>query len=180
MKVQHYKKSNREVLVKGSYSAGTAVRAGAELDLPLRQVKFECSEEFYKRLTDEKLQRNLTIQHLVTRSLERYFALPESVHRGIEEEAQMESVPLCDVLRRRFINGKAGPKKRLAAKERRVFVSGTLDADHLSGLQAVLHYLEQLPTEKVGLVRESLALDLKYYRTSRFKAGGTSSEPLRG
>jgi hypothetical protein len=33
--------------------------------------------------------------------------------------------------------------------------------------EASLHYLQQLPLEKVILVRESLALDLKYYRTSR-------------
>ncbi len=58
---------------------------------PLRQLKFECSEEFYNRLMEEKLQRNLTLQQLAIRALERYFALPESYHRVIDGEAEWNS-----------------------------------------------------------------------------------------
>jgi hypothetical protein len=132
----------------------------------VRQVKFECSEEFYERLMDEKLQRNLTIQQLAVRALERYLALPESVHRSIEEEAERTSTPLPGFLRRLM--------QRLSTlihepemAEKRPTAAGAVQLRN--ALEAVQHYLEQLPLEKVQLLRESLALDLKYYRSSRRK-----------
>jgi hypothetical protein len=135
---------------------------------PLRQVKFECSGEFYKRLMDEKLQRNLTIQQLAIRALERYFAVPESVHRRIEEEAQAAGAPLRDVLRQRFARAVSRAANRGGGE---ILFLTHPDPDHLASIAAVAHYLEQLPPEKASLVRDSLALDLKYYRTSRFRTG---------
>ena len=55
------------------------------MNQPKRQVKFECSEQFYNRLMDEKLQRNLTLQQLAIRALERYLAMSESAHRELDE-----------------------------------------------------------------------------------------------
>ena len=135
---------------------------------PLRQVKFECSGEFYKRLMDEKLQRNLTVQQLAIRALDRYFAIPESVHRRIEEEAQAAGAPLRDVLRQRFARAVSRSANRGGSE---ILILTHPDRDHLASIAAVAHYLAQLPPEKASLVRESLALDLKYYRTSRFRTG---------
>lgn len=102
-----------------------------------RQVKFECTDEFYARLQDQKLRRALTVQQLITRSLNLYFAVPESLHRAGEEKAK---------------------RSKNAA-----------ELEHSEHRGAIEQYLAQMPVEKVRLVREALALDLRYYRRSRFR-----------
>jgi hypothetical protein len=138
-------------------------------DEPVRQVKFECSETFYTRLIEEKLQRNLTVQQLAVRALERYFAVPESVHRRIEEQAAITSTPLPELFRgvTQFLSTFVQPGK--LGEEPAMDLETQLIREHMD---AILHYLQQLPYEKVEQVRESLELDLKYYRTSRFKRTG--------
>src|ERR1039457_1851783 len=59
-------------LTSGQAGNRLLVKAVAKFKTRVRQVKFECSQEFYKRLMDEKLQRNLTLQQLAVRALERY------------------------------------------------------------------------------------------------------------
>jgi hypothetical protein len=144
-----------------------------------RQVKFESSEDFYGRLMDERLQRNLTIQQLAIRSLERYFALPESVHRMIEERAKIDTSAWYGHLSALLgvaaqdnvtLSQPHDPGTPLSVEESRKAQEMT------EAPVAIQHYLEQLPIEKVQTVRASLALDLKHYRQSRFKP----PEPVRG
>jgi hypothetical protein len=136
----------------------------------VRQVKFECSEAFYKQLMDEKLKRNLTIQQMAVRALERYWAIPESFHRSIEEQALEKSTPLSEVLWEMTVflstivqSGKLREGPTWASEEAMLL---------RNDLEAVQQYLEQLPSNKVDLVREQLELDLKYYRTSRLMRTG--------
>ena len=151
-------------LTSGQAGNRLLVKAVAKFKTRVRQVKFECSQEFYKRLMDEKLQRNLTLQQLAVRALKRYLAVPESIHRSLEEEAESTSTPLPELVRRlmqhlsTFIPG-LGEERTMAAEAVQL----------RNALEAVQRYLEQLPLEKVELLRESLALDLKYYRSSRHK-----------
>ena len=132
-----------------------------------RQVKFECSAAFHQRLMDEKLQRNLTVQQLAIRALERYFAFPESVHRGIEEQAAAARTELTEYLRQmmRDLNALVHPHG-LTREPAMLRAEAVLMRN---ALEAVVHFLEQMPIEKVNSVREALALDLKYYRSSRLK-----------
>ena len=133
---------------------------------------------------DEKLQRNLTVQQLAIRALERYLAVPESVHRRLEEEAEATSTPMPELLRRimQWLNTSVHPLEPAEAP------AIAVEAIQLrNALEAVQHYLEQLPPEKVDLVCQSLALDLKYYRSSRLKRteeskrdSGTDSLELEG
>jgi hypothetical protein len=151
-------------LVSGPVGNRRLVKALAKIKV--RQVKFECSQDFYKRLMDEKLQRNLTVQQLAVRALERYFAVPESLHRRIEEEAAITSTPLPELFRgvTQYLSTFVQPGK--LGEEPAMDLETQVTREHMD---AILHYLQQLPYEKVELVRESLELDLKYYRTSRFK-----------
>jgi hypothetical protein len=141
----------------------------------MRQVKFECSEGFYQRLNEEKFRRNLTLQQLAIRALERYLAFPESIHRRIDEEIQDADEPtqfLGRLLRskefRRLLNKYAHPipsgvdpeTERLALELRRL-------------VEVIEAYLQQFPTDKLRLLEQSLALDLKFYRSARIKAGHT-------
>jgi hypothetical protein len=151
-------------MVSGPAGKRRLVKALARIKV--RQVKFECSLEFYKRLMDEKLQRNLTVQQLAVRALERYLAVPESIHRSIEEEAEITSTPLPNLLKHLMQHLSTFIHRPELAEE----CTMAAEAVQLrSALEAVQHYLEQLPPEKVHLVRQSLAMDLKYYRSSRHK-----------
>lgn len=168
-----------------------------------RQVKFECSKEFYLRIMDEKLQRNLTIQQLAIRALELYFGTPEYFHRDIEAIAKSLDSSVGQISRDALQEGilallRAMPSDARAAALRKttiglaadyevasqfspriVFHGGTLNEKKakeialVAHIQAIVDFLFQLPTEKVRLVRESLTLDLKYYRSARIKPLGT-------
>lgn len=139
-----------------------------------RQVKFECSEDFYKRLREEKLQRNLTFQQLATRALERYMAVPESVHCRLEEAAKKVKSPGVEYvwtehgmsMVESHSDQVTEKVPELSIKQRKL-VAQAIEVN--KAIEAVHHYLEQLPPEKVHMVREALALDLKYYRRSRLK-----------
>ncbi len=165
-----------------------------------RQVKFECSEEFYQRMMDEKLQRNLTIQQLAIRALERYFAAPEYLHRAIEDQAHTTSFPVEDIFRTALEDSvsrhhkmvqKVVPKlyptledlKQSYARMRQQplvpLADSAADAaarEVFALWSAIFSYVFQFPAEKVRLIRESLALDLKYYRSARIKADSDKAQ----
>jgi len=148
-------RSEREMSEHLSRSSNSAVL--------VRQLKFECSEQFYRQVMDEKLQRGLTVQQLATRALARYFGIPESVHRALDEEVERSKTQLESLIRPIIeqltwsLRRNRGPKRDVAPEV----------LAFSRELTAVTHYLEQMPPEKLRLVRESLALDLSYYRTSR-------------
>jgi hypothetical protein len=136
----------------------------------MRQVKFECSEEFYQRLNTEKLRRNLTLQQLAIRSLEWYCALPESLHRQVGEII-ISRHELQQIMRRAFeaesvreIHIHCGDPERAR------------QALELSKLMEMIEmHLDHFPLEKLRLLQQSLALDLKYYKSARIK---TDIKPL--
>ena len=137
---------------------------------PGRQIKFECSDEFYQRLKAEKTRRNLTLQQLAIRALERYLALPESVHRRIDERfadpsllatfcAQMIESDELRAMLNKYTHSieRVEPERALLALELR------------SLLEAIEGYLPEFPAEKLRLLEQELALDLKHYRSARIK-----------
>jgi hypothetical protein len=146
-----------------------------------KQVLFRCSEEFFKRIEHEKTSRNLTTQDMVIRALERYFAVPERVHAEIEQRAAASGKPISallwyaltsPLLKRRF------RPEEIIAGETKTPAEGTkapfLTADQVQNLRlatTLFELVQQLPPEKVRLLLESLALDVKYYRSSRITAG---------
>ena len=56
----------------------------------MRQVKFECSEDFYQRLNEERFRRNLTLRQLAIRALEWYFTLTKSIHHIVPTLGRIE------------------------------------------------------------------------------------------
>lgn len=134
----------------------------------MRQVKFECPEEFYQRLSKEKLRRNLTFQQLTIRALERYLALPESVHRAIDEAKVLN--PDSDLLRDYTYKWLRDRESEGRLGVHHVELEQTLLELEVRSLQeAIVGYLPEFPEEKVRLLEQELALDLKYYRSARIK-----------
>jgi hypothetical protein len=130
-----------------------------------RQVKFECSEEFYLRLNEEKLRRNLTLQQMAIRALEWYFTLPESSHRRIDESVGVGDA-MADKIWRAWIAAidiDAPTKKGVDRNTTR----RSLEVRKL--LEMIEEHLDHFPMEKLRLLQQSLALDLKYYQSARIK-----------
>ena len=132
---------------------------------PRRQVKFECSEKFHKKLMDEKIERNLTLQQLAVRALERYLAVPESAHRELDEAVKRYGFDIQKALKeslvaiRRIVEGtrpeiqQQDPEE--AEREELAFAIGAL----------VRHF----PLDKARLTRELLTLDARHYQSARIK-----------
>jgi hypothetical protein len=148
-----------------------------EAEQQKRPVKIEVSEEFYRKLQDEKLRRNLTFQQIILRALDRYLAIPESLHREIEEEGRYVGRSVEEValeLARAWV--KTARKGRGADVGRVPFPrSPELLADMnrllepLELIDAIKDYLIEMPVEKIRAVKESLGVDSKYYRSARIK-----------
>lgn len=134
---------------------------------PKRQVKFECSEQFYKQLMDEKLQRKLTLQQLAIRALERYFAVPESVHREVDEISRDFGFRIDKALR----EGLAGLRRQLGDRPKKVQSSPDPEEVEREDLTfAIGALLGHFPLEKLQLTKQLLALDLKHYQSARVKS----------
>jgi hypothetical protein len=142
-------------------------------DASKRQVKFECTDDFYERLNREKLRRNLTLQQLAIRALDFYLAVPESTHRQLEERTEW------GVLNVRRVDPTliwAKPKEgeqisiyRISRDPRRVALASMLDFIQTN--------FEEFPEEKWQLLQKSLELDVKYYRSARIKQPKAEATP---
>ncbi len=170
-----------------------------------RRLTFECSQEFFQQVTDERAERHLTLQQLAIRALERYLAAPEWLHRGIDEVVSHSggSTTLSLALRDAyggFMNGIQGPHDSGGGKPvnapgkgpatfdkplgesrpaesamERVARSAAEQALEIMALRyQIAECLEEFPLEKLRLLRESLILDLKYYRSARIKPSRTA------
>jgi hypothetical protein len=162
---------------------------------PKRQVKFECSEQFYKRLLDERRQRSLTLQQIATRALEQYLAVPEYVHRGITEmtKAGLHRLPkaVLDALRPDALLDALSPNAvtldTLASlppgARDQIIISALEMVSRLGGAEPfgkrmeqtflkeeIWHILDQLPLDKLRVLHQELMLDLKYYRSARIRS----------
>jgi hypothetical protein len=142
-----------------------------------RQIKFEAPEEFYDKLQSEKLKRGLLIQDIAIRAIERYFAVTEETHKEIDAHAERLNLSIAQVFGPALAHHlmrlrKMDPKSLQEMRE--IMVSGPspeLKA-FLQQMPAVLdlyEFVRQFPPEKTKLLRDMLALDLKYYRSARIK-----------
>ena len=141
------------------------------------RLTFECSTEFYHRVMHEKDERHLTVQQLALRALDRYFSVPEYVHRGIEEFVGDPHVvgSSADDYREYaigFLRSKIAQAPDAAASRKAPGSPAASERD--LEIWALTHeiggYLKQLPVEKLRLLRDSLLLDLRYYRSARIKS----------
>jgi hypothetical protein len=155
--------------------AGHRVKVVFSKSAAKRRLTFECSNDFYKRVMHEKDERYLSLQQLAIRALERYLAVPEYVHRGLDEDAVGDGHALGDALRDFYV----GFMKEKISKANDPNESGkaqgasqTSDRElEIWGLaREIGTCLKQLPVEKLRLLRESLFLDLKYYSSARIKS----------
>jgi|HubBroStandDraft_4_1064222.scaffolds.fasta_scaffold109774_2 hypothetical protein len=134
----------------------------------MRQVKFECSEEFYQRLNEERFRRNLTLQQLAIRALEWYFTLPESIHRRIDEAVSQAGEPDIMGLFKKVLRETG--EVRIFEKSYRAFIKRNPQSSEVRVLMDMIEgHLDHLPIEKLRLLQQSLALDLKYYKSARIK-----------
>jgi hypothetical protein len=151
-----------------------------------RPVKIEVSEKFYDQLQDEKFRRNLTIQQIIVRALQRYLAVPESQHRQLEEELQLQGRPIdaewrvmvrSQIERNRKARG-AGARIPLPASALKPSDADQRQLELFTLADEIREYLWEFPVDKARLVKESLKVDLKYYRSARIKERRTKG-PVR-
>jgi hypothetical protein len=157
-----------------------------------RPVKIEVSQNFYEKLQDEKLRRNLTIQQMILRALERYLAVPESLHRQLEEECEREGrsvereAQVSMEIRLRQYRKSRGADAAVAlppmSAEEREAHQRRIERFELA--DEIKQFLGDLPVDKLRSLRESVKLDLKYYRSARIKEkktrGSVTKEPPAG
>jgi len=142
---------------------------------PKRQLKIETSEQFYQLVQDEKTKRDLTLHALVMRALERYLAVPEDTHRGIEHHAERVGDSIREVSRRAWdtlhfsLRGKRRRRKTVPPPGLLELLHDLPGPEQVELLSTLWEYMRDFPPEKLRLLKESLALDLKYYRSARIK-----------
>lgn len=153
------------------------------MSVPKRQFKFECSEEFYQRSMEEKLQRNLTLQQMAIRGLELVYDIPEYGYRAAEETAKTNEVKVGQIIseallsKMRVKGGKPYLKPSFPTKLSGDDLKRAVEHENL--VSTIATYLRELPTEKVRPLSDMLAVDVKHYRSSRIKPVA-SKESLRG
>jgi hypothetical protein len=143
-----------------------------------RQIKFEASEEFYRKLQNEKQVRDLSIQEIATRAIERYCAVPEKLHKELDAQLERLDLALSEALisairwRLGYYTGttkeRVRASKELAARKPSPEMKAFVDLD-LPELVSLYNIISGFPAEKIRLVKEMLLFDLKYYRSARIK-----------
>ena len=150
-----------------------------------KQIKFECSERFYQLVMEQRAERHLTLLELGSRAFERYLAVPEYLHRAIDEivGSSRGTVKLEKFLREMFELRVQQAREVLANKaillDREQMKKSVEQVEIWTLAREIGECAAELPIEKVRLLRESILLDLKYYRSARIKASSVSGSKTK-
>jgi hypothetical protein len=156
-------------------SGGDLMKKAKDRVKPKRPIKFEASDAFYQRLHEEKLRRGETIQQMAIRGLMLYFAIPIPVQAKVMElsdRTHRDYADVIDYLLRDFFYS-IDPKANLddGLEHQEILVRTALEAGRSREIDVLIDtlsdYMRSFPSEKLRLLKESLALDLKYYRSAR-------------